>query len=70
MPEIANSILKKINRNSPDIVIITDNLTENRLVIIKNLHTERQNLNRNTEHSKGFKYQILDSEWIKLRDKL
>ena len=35
MPEIANSILKKINRNFPDIVIITDNLTENRLAIIK-----------------------------------
>lgn len=31
MPEIANSMLENINRSSPDIVVITGDLTENGL---------------------------------------
>ena len=35
MPEIANSMLENINRSYPDIVVITGDLTENGLAIIK-----------------------------------
>gem|GEM_PF-1332157 len=36
---------------------------------INRTSTERLKFEQDDQRSKGFKYQVLDSEWIKLRDK-